>query len=633
MDKDTNRQSDIIFAPNENLFPSHMDMEIETNKSKFHNTMNQSSLVTYSKITCCICSAIIEANERGTCEACEKKNMDITAGITKSEIIQYCRTCGRYNKPPWIKCERASQTMMEICLSKIKGLNKTTKIIDSSFVWTEPHSKTIIIKVAIQKELQKSIASTDFLVTFKEEWTQCDDCKKTFTPHIWNSVVQIRQKVNHKRTFLYLEQLILKHKAHVKALNIKEHPEGVDFYFSNKSQANTFVGFLQTVMPIKVKFTRQLVSTDLKSNVANYKHTYMVEIAPVCREDLIILDEQQNKDLGGIGPILLCFKQTNRIHLINPITFETTDMEASVYFKYNFRSYIDRQCLSEFLIMSCEEEVDYKEKYLKERNEKVQNSQMDIDTNNNTRLNTTHTTIAQQRIGRILEKNDFKIVNVKCMRNNQSNKNNEIIEIRTHLGKNMRPGNVFYGYDLAQINLSQDLIDLMKNKKEKIPDVILVRKKYNTYRKIFKLRHLNMEVDEEDEKSKKKKGNKKALKKYQKSDAEQFEQDVGQIKDIRDNIDLYADEDAIKKLGENLEKMKIENEDDKDDDVDIKIADLLKLGDMTLEDKDEFPDDDEAEFKDFEKEKKPSKNNNKKKKMIGKRDRRGEQEESDEDEQ
>ena len=386
-------------------------------------------------------------------------------------------------------------------------------------------------------------------------------------------------------------------------------------------------------MPIKVKFTRQLVSTDLKSNVANYKHTYMVEIAPVCREDLIILDEQQNKDLGGIGPILLCFKQTNRIHLINPITFETTDMEASVYFKYNFRSYIDRQCLSEFLIMSCEEEVDYKEKYLKERNEKVQNSQMDIDTNNNTRLNTTHTTIAQQRIGRILEKNDFKIVNVKCMRNNQSNKNNEIIEIRTHLGKNMRPGNVFYGYDLAQINLSQDLIDLMKNKKEKIPDVILVRKKYNTYRKIFKLRHLNMEVDEEDEKSKKKKGNKKALKKYQKSDAEQFEQDVGQIKDIRDNIDLYADEDAIKKLGENLEKMKIENEDDKDDDVDIKIADLLKLEDMTLEDKDEFPDDDEAEFKDFEKEKKPSKNNNKKKKMIGKRDRRGEQEESDEDEQ
>ena len=79
MDKDTNRQSDIIFAPNENLFPSHMDMEIETNKSKIHNTMNQSSLVTYSKITCCICSAIIEANERGTCEACEKKNMDITA--------------------------------------------------------------------------------------------------------------------------------------------------------------------------------------------------------------------------------------------------------------------------------------------------------------------------------------------------------------------------------------------------------------------------------------------------------------------------------------------------------------------------------------------------------------------------
>ena len=65
------------------------------------------------------------------------------------------------------------------------------------------------------------------------------------------------------------------------------------------------------------------------------------------------------------------------------------------------------------------------------------------------------------------------------------------------------------------------------------------------------------------------------------------------------------------------------------------LIEYLKRGDI---DKSSFafymnPDDDEAEFKDFEKEKKPSKNNNKKKKMIGKRDRRGEQEESDEDEQ
>ena len=30
---------------------------------------------------------------------------------------------------------------------------------------------------------------------------QCDDCKKEFTPHTWGAVVQVRQHVDHKKTF------------------------------------------------------------------------------------------------------------------------------------------------------------------------------------------------------------------------------------------------------------------------------------------------------------------------------------------------------------------------------------------------------------------------------------------------
>ena len=36
----------------------------------------------------------------------------------------------------------------------------------------------------------------------------------------WNAVVQARQKAIHKRTFYYLEQLILKNNAHANTLNI-----------------------------------------------------------------------------------------------------------------------------------------------------------------------------------------------------------------------------------------------------------------------------------------------------------------------------------------------------------------------------------------------------------------------------
>ena len=60
---------------------------------------------------------------------------------------------------------------------------------------------------------------------------QCDDCKVSYTPHTWQAQVQIRQRVHHKRTFLFLEQLILRHQAHEKTIGIKQMHEGLDFQY------------------------------------------------------------------------------------------------------------------------------------------------------------------------------------------------------------------------------------------------------------------------------------------------------------------------------------------------------------------------------------------------------------------
>jgi nonsense-mediated mRNA decay protein 3 len=51
--------------------------------------------------------------------------------------------------------------------------------------------------------------------------------------------------VAHKRTFLFLEQLILKHGADSQCVNIKDIHEGVDFFFGNRAHALKFVDFLQ----------------------------------------------------------------------------------------------------------------------------------------------------------------------------------------------------------------------------------------------------------------------------------------------------------------------------------------------------------------------------------------------------
>jgi nonsense-mediated mRNA decay protein 3 len=108
-------------------------------------------------------------------------------------------------------------------LKKIRGINKTLKLMDAKLVWTEPHSKRIKVKLTVSKEVMtNTVMQKEVIITFTEKNNQCDECRKSFTPHIWNTLVQLRQKVTHKRTFLFLEQLILKHKAHDKCINVAE---------------------------------------------------------------------------------------------------------------------------------------------------------------------------------------------------------------------------------------------------------------------------------------------------------------------------------------------------------------------------------------------------------------------------
>lgn len=56
--------------------------------------------------------------------------------------------CRRYLRPPWVYLERESRDLLTLCLKKIKGLNKV-KLIDAQFVWTEPHSRRIKIRLTI----------------------------------------------------------------------------------------------------------------------------------------------------------------------------------------------------------------------------------------------------------------------------------------------------------------------------------------------------------------------------------------------------------------------------------------------------------------------------------------------------
>lgn len=108
-------------------------------------------------------------------------SVDITEGIPKQGLhaytdlllnasssipiatLSFCRNCERFLSPPqtWTIAEPESRELLAICLKKLKGLNKV-RLIDAGFIWTEPHSKRIKVKLTIQKEASVFFFSLPF---------------------------------------------------------------------------------------------------------------------------------------------------------------------------------------------------------------------------------------------------------------------------------------------------------------------------------------------------------------------------------------------------------------------------------------------------------------------------------------
>jgi len=103
---------------------------------------------------------------------------------------------------------------------------------------------------------------------------------------VFNSQVGVKYvllQVSHKKTLFYLEQLMLKHQVHLSALRVKGNRHGLDFFFAHKQEAVKLVEFLAAAIPCHTKASQELVSHDVHNNTYNYKHTFSVEIVPICK--------------------------------------------------------------------------------------------------------------------------------------------------------------------------------------------------------------------------------------------------------------------------------------------------------------------------------------------------------------
>ena len=63
-----------------------------------------------------------------------------------------------------MRAELESKELLTFCVKKVKGLSKV-KLVDAGFIWTEPHSRRLKLKLTIQAEvLNGAILQQTFVV-------------------------------------------------------------------------------------------------------------------------------------------------------------------------------------------------------------------------------------------------------------------------------------------------------------------------------------------------------------------------------------------------------------------------------------------------------------------------------------
>ncbi|OCK78772.1 nonsense-mediated mRNA decay protein 3 [Lepidopterella palustris CBS 459.81] len=493
-------------------------------------------------ILCCNCGAPIDGTTSAgaLCYDCIKLTVDISEGIQREAVLHQCRDCDRWLSPPsaWLIAAPESRELLALCLRKLRGLSRT-RIVDASFIWTEPHSRRIKVKITIQGSLEDTILQQTFEVEYVQNYQQCPDCAKSYTHNTWRAVAQVRQHVPHKRTFLYLEQLILKHGAHKDCINIKEVHEGIDFYFSQRNHAEKFVDFLKNVVPVKAAKSQELISMDIHTSTKSYKFTYSINLVPICKEDLVALPIGLAKSIGNITPIVLCHRIGTSINLIDPATLQTADVATDIYWRAPFTPIADVQDLIEFVVLDIEP-------------------------------------LGKQN-GR------FMLAEATVARASDMGASDQEFYVRTHLGGVLHPGDSVMGYHLTGTNFNNPLYDALLEKPKlasAIPDVVLVKKHYARKKK-GKSRNWRLKrmAREEAEVLPRKQDQERMER-----DFEMFLRDVEEDEELRAGLALYKAEQ--RRQAEKMEGMEVEeSEFGEDEGPVIPMEQLLdEFEDMTMED-------------------------------------------------
>lgn len=435
---------------------------INSNGSYINNPENSNSNnnddTNLRYISCILCGDSIKANTSKMCHNCILQNIESNSiNINKDTyLIYYCRECKRYLHNRWVYCELESKELLALCLKKVNKLKKL-KILDAKFLYTEPHSKRLKVHVSVQEELINNfISEMEIIIHYVIKYTQCDDCKKKYTPYTYNTCVSVRQKVEHKKTLLFLENLLLKCNMNENIINIVSNPDGLDFHFLSRTDALKFCDFILSKTMSKCKNSKHLINHDANNNTYNYLYTFSIDICPICKYDLIFFPKGLANKYGIKNVFYLCIHVSIFIILINPFSSANhVYVSPERYNKNPFLPLLSKADAKVFLILN----IEYINDDVNTNNHKNNNMNPSISNNDNINLNG-HTNICKKK--------NKKRKNKRKKGINTKDDDSDSIEEDNHLLSN-DVNNNHYNYSTNKNNLkrkkkdSNNLEDINKN--------------------------------------------------------------------------------------------------------------------------------------------------------------------------
>jgi len=445
--------------------------------------------MTTVEIPCCICGTMIQSNAVNQCSSCLAQQVDLRGllqrgpGGSSDIIIHQCRQCRRFERNDggrkYVSVDLESPELMAILLKHIPALASNSsgpkmQLKDAMFVWTEPNSMRIKVRLTVRTQVLDAAVTIQqrCVVEFHIKFHQCGDCNREYTNRTWQALVQLRQRRGNDedRKGLAVLEMALARNATIRqhVLSMDTSKQGFDFYFVSLTNAQYFAAYLAKVAPMRIQTTKKLISTDVKSNISNLKHTVSCDMVPLCRDDLVLIHKRHTSASHLSGRLALVTKMSSVVQFVDASPTRTPvlstsfgEMSPEAYYKAGGDKMVQvlssSRRLQRFIVLDLELCHDDTTKQYHHSN------------NNDRPL--------YQGPSSTIDK--YALADVVVARESDFGRNDETYTCVTHLGNLLQAGDTVLGYDLVSSVLSGAVVDDMDscfNHQFTMPDIVLVKK-------------------------------------------------------------------------------------------------------------------------------------------------------------